>query len=225
MPDAFKWRSWIDAEGLWCSGPGLTAPAGPGRRRPALFLDRDGVLVEEVGFLHDPDQARLLPYAADLLAWPKGRGWASVIVTNQSGIGRGYYDWRAFAATQARIEGLLAAKGARPDLLLACPYSAAGLGHYLAPEHPARKPRPGMLLRAAECLNIDLAGSWIVGDRASDLAAGRSAGLAGGILLASGYGSEARQVSAALALGRDGFKSLVARDAGEACTLLTVLAR
>ncbi len=219
------WHSWIDAEGVWCSGPGLTAPPGPSFLRPALFLDRDGVLVEEVGYLHDPADARLLPAAADLLAWPKGHGWASVIVTNQSGIGRRYYDWPAFAATQARIETLLAASGARPDLLLASPYSRAGRGHHLVPEHPSRKPGPGMLLRATACLNLDLARSWIVGDRASDLAAGRAAGIAGGILLASGYGREAGQVAAALSLGRQDFRVVTARNAAEARTLLTVLVR
>lgn len=225
MSAATPWRSWIDAEGLWCSGSGLTAPPGPGRARPALFLDRDGVLVEEIGYLHEPEKAKLLPKAADLLAWPQGRGWASVIVTNQSGVGRGYYDWQAFAATQAWIEALLAARGARPDLLLACPYSHAGLGHHRVPEHPARKPRPGMLLRAAERLNLDLARSWIVGDRAGDLAAGRAAGLAGGILLTSGYGGISGQVSAALALGTPDFRAVTARDAAEARALLTVLAR
>ncbi len=216
---------WIDAEGLWCSGPGLTAPPGPGRLRPALFLDRDGVLVEESGYLHEPEKARLLPGAADLLAWPGGRGWASVIVTNQSGIGRGYYGWAAFARTQARIEALLAAGGGRPDLLLACPFSASGVGRYLVSDHPARKPRPGMLLAAARRLNLDLARSWIVGDRAGDLVAGRAAGLAGGILLASGYGGEARQQAAAAALGSEAFRVLRAADAEEARMLLSLSAR
>ncbi|GAB5467988.1 MAG: hypothetical protein Kilf2KO_10180 [Rhodospirillales bacterium] len=212
----------IDAAGLWSSGPGLAAPGGSRRRRPALFLDRDGVLVEECGYLHDPEDARLLPGAAGLLSWPGGRGWAAVIVTNQSGIGRGLYDWPAFAATQARIEALLATRGARPDLVLACPYVAAGLGQWRVADHPARKPRPGMLLRAADLLNLDLAASWIVGDRASDLAAGRAAGLAGGILLASGYGKT--QASAALALARPGYRVLRAGDGEEARALLSLLA-
>ncbi len=215
---------WLDAGGLWCSGPGLSAPPGAGCRRPAVFLDRDGVLVEEHGYLHDPTVARLLPGAAGLLAWPGGRGWASVVVTNQSGIGRGYYGWEAFAATQARIEELLAAEGGRADLLLACPFSGSGKGHYLVPDHPARKPRPGMLLAAAGRLSLCLGRSWIVGDRASDLAAGRAAGLAGGILVATGYGGEQRQRSAALALAGGGYRVLFARDAEEARALLSMAA-
>ncbi len=213
----------LTADGIWCSGPGLAAPGGSRQPRPALFLDRDGVLVEEIGYLHEAEKARLLPGAARLLAWPRARGWASVVVTNQSGIGRGYFDWRDFAVTQARIDALLAKEGAGSDLLLACPYLPAGQGHYRV-DHPTRKPRPGMLLRAAELLRLDLSRSWIVGDRASDLAAGRAAGLAGGILLASGYGGLAAQSAAAIALGRPGFRVLKARDPDEARGLLTVLA-
>ncbi len=214
----------LDAEGMWCSGPGLSAPGGSRRRRPALFLDRDGVLVEEIGYLHEAAKARLVPGAARLLAWPQARGWAGVVVTNQSGIGRGYFGWRDFAVTQARIEEHLARDGVRPDLVLASPYVPAGLGHHRAADHPTRKPQPGMLLRAAALLQLDLARSWIVGDRASDLAAGRAAGLAGGILLASGYGSLAGQGAAAIALARPGFRVLRAKDPDEACGLLTVLA-
>ncbi len=224
MSEDRPWPQWIDAEGLWCSGAGLTAPPGVGPRRPAIFLDRDGVLVEETGYLHEPAEVRLLHGAAELLAWPGGRAWAGVIVTNQSGVGCGYYDWRAFAATQTRIETLLAARGAKPDLLLACPHSSAGLGRYLAPEHPARKPKPGMLLRAAQCLNLSLVRSWIVGDRASDLQAGRAAGLAGGILIAGGYGGEAGQQAAALTTAAEGFRVLLASDVAEARELLTAVA-
>jgi len=218
-------RMWVDAEGLWCSGPSLAAPAGSTRRRPALFLDRDGVVVEETGYLSEPEQARLLPGAASLLLWAAGRGWSPVVVTNQSGIGRGRYGWPAFARTQARIDALLAAEGARTELVVACPFVAAGRGRYRRTDHPARKPRPGMLLRAAEILNLDLRRSWILGDRASDLEAGRAAGLAGGILLASGYGAEPRQRSAAGALGGSGYRALAAADAGEALVLLTALAQ
>ncbi|MEO1192649.1 MAG: HAD-IIIA family hydrolase [Pseudomonadota bacterium] len=214
----------LDAAGLWFSGPGLTAPGGSRRRRPALFLDRDGVLVVETGYLHRPEEAALLPGAADLLVWATARGWASVIVTNQSGVGRGYYDWDAFARTQARIEQLLAAEGARPDLLLACPYSAAGLGHYRAGQHPARKPAPGMLLRGAEILNLDLSRSWIIGDRVGDLQAGKAAGLAGGLLVASGYGNDPKQEAAALALASADYRALRVLNGEQARGLLSLLA-
>ncbi len=220
-----KQHHWIDSDGVWCSGPGLTAPPGPGVRRPALFLDRDGVLLEDSGYLHDPAGVRILPEAADLLAWPRGRDWAAVIVTNQSGVGRGYFDWQAFALTHARIEALLAERGAKPDLVLACPFSVAGLGHYHVPHHPARKPRPGMLLRAAERLNLDLGRSWIVGDRGGDIEAGKAAGLAGGILLTGGKGAARHQQSSALSRAGESFQVLFAEGPAEARGLLTALAR
>jgi D-glycero-D-manno-heptose 1,7-bisphosphate phosphatase len=87
---------------------------------------------------------------------------------------------------------LLLESAAGLDLVLACPFhSAEG--------HPCRKPRPGMLLRAAELLDLDLAGSWIVGDKASDLAAGKAAGLAGGLLVETGYGSTEKAAASSLA--------------------------
>jgi D-glycero-D-manno-heptose 1,7-bisphosphate phosphatase len=199
----------LEPDGIWCErprgGPSGVAPRGVPRAaaRPALFLDRDGVVTEEVHFLRRPEDVVLCPGAARVIARANTLDVAAVLVTNQSGIARGLFDWAAFAATQARLYELLAAEGAALDLVLACPYHPDGRPPY-GREHPCRKPAPGMLLRAAERMAIDLAASWTVGDRARDLQAGRAAGLAGGLHVLSGHGHAERADAAAL--GDDGFE-------------------
>ena len=211
----------LDDDGIWCQ---LLRPeqAACLRGRPALFLDRDGVLVEEVGYLHRPDDVRPIPGAAALVAAANRAGLAVVLITNQSGIGRGYYGWPEFEVTQARISADFAAAGAAFDAVLACPYHPEAEPPYRHPAHPCRKPRPGMILRAAERLGLDLAGSWIVGDRAIDLEAGRAAGLAGGVQVLTGHGMAERD--AALGLATEGFRVLTAESAAEAPALLPLFA-
>jgi D-glycero-D-manno-heptose 1,7-bisphosphate phosphatase len=181
-------ESWPLIDGIWLAAPAALPAPGAAASRPALFLDRDGLLVEEVGYLHRPQDVRLQPGAAALLRQAAAADWARVVVTNQSGIGRGLYGWAAFAATQACIEALLAAEGAALDLVVACPFHPQARPPWRAAEHPCRKPHPGMLLLAAERLGLDRARSWILGDQASDMAAGRAAGLAGGGHVATGHG-------------------------------------
>jgi D-glycero-D-manno-heptose 1,7-bisphosphate phosphatase len=180
--------TWPLIEGIWLAAPGGLLPQPGPAGRPALFLDRDGLLVEEVSYLHRAADVRLQPGAAGLLRLAAAAGWARVVVTNQSGIGRGLYDWAAFAATQARIEALLAAEQAALDLVVACPFHPQARPPWRAAAHPCRKPGPGMLLLAAERLALDRGRSWILGDQASDMAAGRGAGLCGGGHVASGHG-------------------------------------
>lgn len=175
---------------------------GTARRAPALFLDRDGAVIEEKYNLSDPAGVALIPGAADTIRWAADRGWHVVLVTNQSGIGRGLFGWPEFAAVQARMTGLLADRGATLDAVLACPFHPQGKGSLRHGDHPTRKPNPGMLLAAAERLDIVLSESWIVGDRVRDIAAGRNAGLAGAVHVATGHGGEAEQ---ALALAGEGF--------------------
>ena len=105
------------------------------------------------------------------------------MVSNQSGIARGLYDWTGFAAVQAAIASALSKAGARLDAVFACAHHADGKAPLNIADHPWRKPNPGMIVAAAERMKLDLAHSWIAGDRASDLAAGKAAGLAGGILI------------------------------------------
>lgn len=205
-------------DGIWCEVKAHVPDAGFAGR-PALVLDRDGVVVEEVGYLHDPAQVRLLPGAASAIRAAHAAGAAVVLVTNQSGIGRGYYGWADFAATQARVEADLAARGARLDMVLACAYAPAGPGAYVHPDHPDRKPNPGMLLRARDRLGIDLGASWLVGDRASDVAAARAAGLAGALHVATGHGARDRERAAACRLAEAGFEVRTAQDLRAAAAL------
>ena len=173
--------------------------------KPAVFLDRDGTLNEEVGYLSRPEDLRLLPGAAAAVAKLNARGVPVVIVTNQSGIGRGYYGWPDFAAVMARMAELLAAEGARVEAVYASPHHEAGQGEYAVADHADRKPNPGMLLRAAEEHGLDLARSWMIGDKAIDVEAGRRAGCRS-CLVRTGYGADEA------AAGAD----LVAADLAEA---------
>ena len=150
--------------------------------RPAVFLDRDGTLIEDHHYLRDPDQVRLLPGAADAVRHLTAAAIPAIVVTNQSGIARGYLTEAEFAATTRRLDELLAAAGARLD------------GHYHCPHLPdltgpcdCRKPGPLLYERAARDLGLDLAASWWVGDRERDLgAADRFGGRA--ILVLTGAG-------------------------------------
>jgi len=140
----------LDADGVWRQAH---ADLSWARGLPALFLDRDGVVVEEVNYLHRVEDLALIPGAAEFIAEANHRGIPVVVATNQAGIGRGYFGWPEFQQVQAELNRRLERAGARVDLTLACP-------HY--PEHPDRKPRPGMLRKAAEMIGIDLGRSWVV---------------------------------------------------------------
>ena len=190
----------VGNDGIWCQLL-RRDKAASFRGRPALFLDRDAVLVEETGYLHRAEEARLIPGAAAPIAAANRAGLPVVLITNQAGIGRGYYGWAEFRSVQERIAVDLAAGGATFDMVLACPFHAEGQPPYRHPAHPCRKPRPGMILRAAETLGLDLAGSWVVGDRAIDLEAGRAAGLAGGAHVLTGHGAAERDAALELATG------------------------
>ncbi len=178
----------LDADGLWREVR-ARPDAAPG---PALFLDRDGTLIELVPWLHRAADVVPVPGAFESVAAAGEAGLRVVLVTNQSGIERGLYGWDAFAEVQERVIALAEAAGGRIDAVYACP-ALPGSGA------PCRKPAPGMLHAAATDLDIDLSTSWIVGDSASDLEAGRRAGLARGWLVPTGYGARDRATAARLA--------------------------
>ncbi len=159
------------------------ASAWRGQNRPALFLDRDGIVNVDSGYVHRLDELEMIAGAADLVRAANDATVAVIVVTNQSGVGRGYYDWAAFSSFQTEIERQLANDGAYIDAAYACPFHGKARPPYDVNEHPARKPGPGMLLAGAQALEIDLATSWIVGDRSGDMLAGAAAGLAGGVLV------------------------------------------
>ncbi|OHC73768.1 MAG: hypothetical protein A3G18_05165 [Rhodospirillales bacterium RIFCSPLOWO2_12_FULL_58_28] len=210
----------IDDEGVW--NQVLRLPPGNGNK-PALFLDRDGVVLEEVNYLRAAGDARLIPGAAETIAAANRLAVPVVIITNQAGIARGYFDWEAFAAVQDKLLADLAALGAFIDGVFACPHHSMGNPPYNHPDHPARKPNPGMLLRAATMLELDLSRSWIVGDRAGDLGAGRNAGLAGGLHVLTGHGGDDGERQAAQALAGDGFIVLTADSIAKSQEELPVL--
>lgn len=174
--------------------PGIYRSYQPhtGKRRPAVFLDRDGVIVEETGYLHRPADLKLIVGAVEAIALLKRSDWCVVVVTNQAGVGRGYYGWPEFQAVQEAIEVQLAAAGATLDGVWACGYHPEGLGD-LRHDHPYRKPGPGMLLDAAALLEIDLQASWMIGDKLVDIQAGLNASVGGAILVRTGYGRQYEQ--------------------------------
>lgn len=164
--------------GLWCE-----LGAADRALRPALFLDRDGVIVTDTDYLGRAEDVRMIEGVAAAISRCNALRIPVVIATNQSGIARGYYGWDGFRAVQAAICEALAATGARLDGVLACAYHGDGRGPLRVADHPWRKPNPGMILAAGKRMNLDLSRSWIVGDKASDLAAAAAAGLAGGTLV------------------------------------------
>ena len=214
-------RLHLTPEGNWCE---LRRPPSDRRPRPALFLDRDGVIVEDVGFIAKPADVALIQGAGAAIARANRAGWAVVVVSNQSGVGRRYFGWAEFAAVQARILDELAAFGAEIDMVLACGFHPeAADPAFRHPAHPWRKPAPGMILAAADRLPIDFGRSWIVGDHATDLAAGRRAGLKGAIHISSGHGSSgshAGERAKALAEHAEGFPLLLADHLAHALDLL-----
>lgn len=157
----------------------LVNPLPCDRRRPALFLDRDGVINLDVGYLHRIEDLVVLPGIAARIAAARRDGWETVIVTNQSGIGRGYYGWDAFETLQAEIYRRLLAEDseARIGMVCASPFLPGAAAPYGAKDHPWRKPNPGMLLYAADALDIELESSLMIGDSASDEAAAAAAGV------------------------------------------------
>jgi D-glycero-D-manno-heptose 1,7-bisphosphate phosphatase len=195
----------LTTEGNWTRQLGSKSE----QPRPALFLDRDGVLIEERNYLSDPDQVVLITGAAALIKMAQARGLAVVVVTNQSGIGRGFFHWDQHRLVEDRFLGLLAADGALVDLVLACPFHPEGRGTYGA-DHDWRKPRPGMFLAARRMLNIDLTRSVMVGDKTSDIEAASAAGLRRAIHVATGYGDGTSDRAAALST--NGFEVLLRRS-------------
>jgi D-glycero-D-manno-heptose 1,7-bisphosphate phosphatase len=189
-----------DADGgIWCE-----ISSGNFAARPALFLDRDGVLVEDTHYLGRPEDIRMLPGAAEAIAQCNRLGIPVVLVSNQSGIARGFYDWEGFRAVQAALGAMLAQAGGHLDTVLACAHHPDGRAPLNVADHPWRKPNPGMILAAGQRMKLDLSRSWIVGDRAIDLNAGQAARLRGGILV-SASGRDPPRGCGVEALDADGF--------------------
>ena len=152
----------------------------PSTSRPAAFLDRDGVLNVDHNYVHRPEDLEWVPGARRAVARLNEQGFLVIVVTNQSGVGRGYYTEADVDRFHARLQADLAEDGAHIDAFYICPFHRdATVERYRHPDHPDRKPNPGMILRAAADWNVDLAGSFRVGDKNSDIEAARAAGVPG----------------------------------------------
>jgi len=156
----------------------------PDAVRRCLFLDRDGVVNEELGYLHRREDVRFVPGIFALCRRAKSLGYAIVIVTNQAGIGRGFYTEQDFQTLTEWMRQEFARESAEIDAVYHCPYHPEhGIGAYKR-DHEDRKPGTGMLRRAAAEFGVSLADSVMVGDRCTDIAAANSAGLRQAFLLA-----------------------------------------
>ncbi len=150
----------------------------------ALFLDRDGVINHEVGYLHRAEDVAFVDGIFSLCRTAMRLGYRILVVTNQSGIARGFYSVAQFNELTGWMRARFRAEHIELDAVYFCPYHPEhGVGDYRR-EHPDRKPSPGMLLRGAEEFGINLAHSVMVGDRCSDIAAANAAGLRAAFLLA-----------------------------------------
>ena len=159
-------------------------------KKQACFLDRDGVLNEEVHYLSDPEKARLCPGVVDAIRLAHERGMPDVVVSNQAGIAHGYFTEAQLKAVEARIDELLAEQGERLDGIYYCFHHPKGIVPEYAVDCDCRKPKPGMLLRAAREMDLNLAGSFLIGDRIRDLEAGLGAGCRAVALVRTGHGPE-----------------------------------
>jgi len=154
---------------------------------PAVFLDRDGTITPEVGYIIDPDKLEILPGAADAIKKLSAAGFKVIVITNQSAVARGMMNISALEKINGRLCSLLEEQGARIDGLYYCPHHPTeGNKEYTRP-CDCRKPAPGMFIKAAKEHRIDLSKSYIIGDKLSDISMAPAL-KAKGILVKTGYG-------------------------------------
>lgn len=165
-------------------------------KRPALFLDRDGVINVDHGYVHKPEEFQFIDGIFDLVTAANRAGYLVVVVTNQAGIGRGYFSEAQFCDLNHWMMRRFAAHGCQIDAVYFCPYHPEhGIGPYLR-DSSFRKPLPGMFLQAERELTVDMDRSILIGDKASDIAAGRAAGV-GTLLYFCGEHAEVDSISIA----------------------------
>jgi D-glycero-D-manno-heptose 1,7-bisphosphate phosphatase len=156
-------------------------------KRRAVFMDRDGTISEEIGYVNHPSRYRVFPYAARAVRLLNEAGWLAVLVTNQAGVARGYFTEDLVGAVHERLRQELARGEAHLDAIYYCAHHpSVGEPPYRL-DCDCRKPKPGLIQRAAEDFQIDLAASWMIGDRYSDIELARNARVRSAFVL-SGYG-------------------------------------
>ena len=166
-------------------------------------MDRDGVIIEDRGYAYRSEDCVLLPGAARALRALQSAGYLLVVVTNQSGIARGLYTEADYHAFTSQLRALLLAEGVRLDDIRYCPHLPDATVPAYRLDCDCRKPHPGMLLRSIRALGIDPDGSVLIGDRATDLAAGRAAGVGRCLLVRSGQPISAADAALADAVSDD----------------------
>lgn len=155
--------------------------------RPAVFIDRDGTLTDEVGYVNHPSRLRMLPRSAEAIRLLNAAGLPAVVVTNQAGLARGYFTEDVLTKVNELLIAQLATAGARLDGIYVCPHHPTeGAAPYRV-RCECRKPKAGLLRRAAAELGLDLERSTMIGDKPSDLVPGREVGAAT-VLVLTGYG-------------------------------------
>jgi D-glycero-D-manno-heptose 1,7-bisphosphate phosphatase len=156
-------------------------------KKPAIFIDRDGTISEEVGYVNHPTRFRLYPYSGDAIKKLNDNNWLAIVVTNQAGVARGYFSEDVILIVHDQLKRQLAAQNARLDAIYYCAH------HPTVGEPPyrvdcdCRKPKAGLINRATTDFEIDISKSWMVGDRYSDVELAQNAGLRSAFVL-SGYG-------------------------------------
>lgn len=148
-------------------------------RRPGILLDRDGTIIVDHGYVGSVDRVDFIPGAAEAIASFNQAGVPVAVVTNQSGVARGYYGLEDVERVHGHISEYLARYGAWIDLFAFCPYHPAGVVGSFARASEDRKPSPGMAKAVGAALNLDLTASWVVGDRPEDMGLAASVGASG----------------------------------------------
>lgn len=154
---------------------------------PAIFMDRDGTLSHEVGYVNHVSRFRLYPWAVEAVRLANRNGFLAVVITNQAGVARGYFPESVIHEVHAALNASMEAGGARLDAVYYCPHHPSAGEPPYRKDCDCRKPKPGLLRRAEAELGVDLARSFVVGDRLGDLELAWSVG-ATGVLVRSGYG-------------------------------------
>jgi len=155
--------------------------------KPAVFIDRDGTISEEVGYVNHPSRFRLFPYSSEAIKKLNEGNWLAILVTNQAGVARGYFSEEIITEVHNRLNKDLALENAHLDAIYYCAHHpSVGEAPYRI-DCDCRKPKAGLITRAAADFEIDLGNSWMVGDRYSDIELAHNAGLQSAFVL-SGYG-------------------------------------
>jgi D-glycero-D-manno-heptose 1,7-bisphosphate phosphatase len=187
---------------------------------PAIFLDRDGTIIREAEYLADPAGVELLPGVVEGLRALRAAGFLLIVVSNQSGVARGYFTEETVKKINQRLRDLLAREQADVDAVYYCPHYAKGNVTAYAIECECRKPKPGLILTAQKEWDIDLAHSWVVGDKDADVLLGKNAGTKTALVL-TGYGEKTR--AAGFVQGQE--PDLISPNLGSAAQAVVRLAR